>query len=85
MVFILILVISIKGHINFSQLSPYSEKGEKYFRNNFTFLEFNKIVLLRQGCDDLTITVDYAYHIKSGEKTFGLVYSACAFCIRWGL
>ena len=33
---VLMLFISIKGRINFSQLSRYSEKGEQYFRNNFS-------------------------------------------------
>jgi len=59
------LFISIKGRINLLQLSRYSEKEEQYFRNNFNkkfnFLEFNKILILEQGCEDLTIAFDPSY------------------------
>lgn len=88
---VLMLFISIKGRINFSQLSRYSEKGEQYFRNNFSkkfnFLEFNKILILQQGCEDLTIAFDPSYISKSGKKTFGLGYfwSGCASSSKWGL
>jgi len=60
--------LSIKGRINFSQLSRYSEKGEQYFRNNFNkkfnFLEFNKILILEQGSEYLTIAFDPNYISK---------------------
>ena len=88
---VFILFMSIKGRINFLQLSRYGKYGEQRYRQQFEkqfdFLEFNKNLTLSSGGDRYVIAFDPSYINKSGKKTPGIGYfwSGVAGQTKWGL
>jgi hypothetical protein len=88
---VFILFMSIKGRINFLQLSRYGKYSEQRYRQQFEkqfdFLEFNKNIILSSGGGRYAIAFDPSYINKSGKKTPGLGYfwSGVAGHTKWGL
>ena len=80
----LILFMSIRGRINFSQLERYGEYTEQRYRQqfekSFDFLTFNKELTLSHGSGRYVIAFDPSYMTKSGKKTPGVgwYWSGCA-------
>jgi hypothetical protein len=92
--FIIILLmsyLSIKGKINFLQLSRFSRYCEQYFRihfeNIFAFQDFNLSLIGMQKIKESIIAFDPSYIPKSGKATFGVnrYWSGCAKQTKWGL
>ncbi len=85
------LFLSIKGRLNFMQLSRYGDHGEQHYRNQFSksfdFLNFNKELITEYGGKHLTIAFDPSYVSKSGKSTCGVGYywSGVAGKAKWGL
>lgn len=83
--------LSIKGRINFLQLSRFSNFCEQYFRihfeNKFNFQDFNLELILQQAINECIIAFDPSYIPKSGKSTFGVgrYWSGCAKQAKWGL
>ena len=83
--------LSIKGKINFLQLSRFSEYCEQYFRidfeNRFNFQKFNFELISMQKIKACIIAFDPSYIPKSGKSTFGTGYfwSGCAKKTKWGM
>jgi hypothetical protein len=88
---VLLCFLSIKGRINFLQLSRYSKYCEQYFRihfeNKFNFQEFNHRLILNLKIKECIIAFDPSFITKSGKCTFGLgkYWSGCAKQAKWGL
>jgi len=88
---VFILFMSIKGRINFLQLSRYGKYGEQRYRQQFEkqfdFLEFNKNITLSSGGGRYAIAFDPSYINKAGKKTPGVGYfwSGVAGQAKWGL
>ncbi|RUA11253.1 MAG: hypothetical protein DSY82_03820 [Flavobacteriia bacterium] len=89
---IFVLFLSIKGRINFLQLSRYGNyKEQRYrqqFEKTFNFLEFNKDLVLSTKGSKYTIAFDpRSYIYKSGKSTPGVGYfwSGVAGHSKWGL
>lgn len=85
------LFVSIKGRLNFLQLSRYGKRCEQHYRNQFNkpfdFLDFNRELIAQHGGKHLTIAFDPSYISKSGKATFGTGYywSGVAGKAKWGL
>jgi len=81
---------SIKGKINFLQMSRFSNKCEQYFRinfeNKFNFQDFN-LTMIQERITECIVAFDPSYIKKSGKHTFGLgmYWSGCAGRAKWGL
>jgi len=88
---IFVLLLSIKGRINFLQLSRYGNfKEQRYrqqFEKRFDFLNFNKELVLSTGGGKYAIAFDPSYINKSGKSTPGVGYfwSGVAGRTKWGL
>ena len=88
---VFVLFLSIKGKINFLQLSRYGKFKEQRYRQQFEkpfdFLEFNKQLVLSSGGGKYAIAFDPSYINKSGKKTPGVGYfwSGVAGKTKWGL
>jgi len=88
---VFILFMSIKGRINFLQLSRYGKYGEQRYRQQFEkqfdFLEFNKNITLSSGGGRYAIAFDPSYINKSGKHTPGVGYfwSGVAGQAKWGI
>lgn len=88
---IFMLLLSIKGRINFLQLSRYGKfKEQRYrqqFEKQFDFLEFNKQLIFSSGSGKYALAFDPSYINKSGKSTPGVGYfwSGCAGRPKWGL
>ncbi|MGC3978934.1 MAG: hypothetical protein QM751_12355 [Paludibacteraceae bacterium] len=88
---VLLSFLSIKGRINFLQLSRFSEHCEQYFRinfeNKFNFQDFNLSLIAGQMIKECIVAFDPSYIPKSGKKTFGVgrYWSGCAKQAKWGL
>lgn len=80
---ILILILAIRGRVNFLQLARYGYLSEKSYRNNFSksfdWFTFNKILIDDHCSDELIIGFDPSFISKSGKHTPGLgyFYSGC--------
>ena len=83
--------LSIKGRINFLQLSRYCKHCEQYFRinfeNKFNFQDFNRRLILDLNLKECITAFDPSFIPKSGKCTFGLntYWSGCAKQAKWGL
>ena len=66
---------SIKGKINFLQMSRFSDKCEQYFRinfeNKFNFQDFN-LTMIKERVTECIIAFDPSHIDKSGKQTYGL-------------
>lgn len=88
---ILLLFLSIKGKINFYQLSRFSQRCEQSFRyifeKRFDFLLFNISLLKPHIQGKVAFAFDPSYINKSGKKTAGVGYfwSGVANRAKWGL
>ena len=88
---VFMLFISIKGRLNFLQLSRFGIHGEQHYRNQFSkpfdFLTFNKTLVDTYAGKDIVIAIDPSYVPKSGKATEGLGYfwSGTASKAKWGL
>jgi len=88
---VLLCFLSIKGRINFLQLSRFSKYCEQYFRinfeNKFNFQDFNRRLILNQNIKECITAFDPSFITKSGKCTFGLgkYWSGCAKQAKWGL
>lgn len=88
---VLVLLLCIKGRINFLQLGRFGKYTEQRYRQQFekqfSFLEFNKELVLSSGSGKYAIAFDPSYISKSGKHTPGLGYfwSGCAGRAKWGL
>ena len=87
----LLLFLSIKGRINFLQLSRFSKNCEQFYRinfeNKFNFEDFNIKLILEQSIKECIVAFDPSYISKSGKTTYGLnmYWSGCAKKAKWGL
>jgi len=85
------LFLSIKGRINFLQLSRFGNHCEQRYRiqfeKPFDFLGFNKELVQSHGSGHYVIAFDPSYIDKSGKKTPGVgwFWSGCAGQAKWGL
>lgn len=85
------LFFSIKGKLNFLQFERFGQFDEQTFRNNFekdfSWLDFNKILINENCSKNLAIAFDPSYISKSGKHTPGVGYfwSGCAGKTKWGL
>jgi hypothetical protein len=81
---ILILILSIRGKINFLQLERYGTMSERSYRDHFAkdfdWLDFNTKLVKDQCSDELIIGFDPSYISKSGKSTpgIGYFYSGCS-------
>jgi len=88
---VVILLLSIKGRVNFLQLSRYGNFKEQRYRQQFEkpfpWLDFNKELALSHGGSRFVTAFDPSYINKSGKKTPGLgwYWSGCAGQSKWGL
>lgn len=88
---VVILLLSIKGRVNFLQLGRFGNFKEQRYRQQFEkpfpFLNFNKELALSCGGKRFVIAFDPSYINKSGKKTPGLgwYWSGCAGQAKWGL
>ncbi|MFV0391922.1 MAG: transposase, partial [Paludibacteraceae bacterium] len=88
---VLLCFLSIKGKIDFLQLSRFSEHCEQYFRinfeNKFNFQNFNLMLVAGQKIKECIVAFDPSYIPKSGKQTFGIgrYWSGCAKQAKWGL
>lgn len=88
---VIILLLSIKGRVNFLQLGRFGNFKEQRYRQQFEkpfpFLDFNKELALSHGGNRFAIAFDPSYINKSGKKTPGLgwYWSGCAGQAKWGL
>ena len=88
---VIILLLSIKGRVNFLQLGRFGNFKEQRYRQQFEkpfpFLDFNKELALSHGGKRFVIAFDPSYINKSGKKTPGLgwYWSGCAGHTKWGL
>lgn len=88
---ILILFLSIKGRINFLQLSRFSDRCESgfryFFERSFDFLSFNKALIQMNIKGKTALAFDPSYISKAGRRTPGVGYfwSGVAGKSKWGL
>jgi hypothetical protein len=88
---VIILLLSIKGRVNFLQLGRFGNFKEQRYRQQFEkpfpFLDFNKELALSHGGKRFVIAFDPSYINKSGKKTPGLgwYWPGCAGQAKWGL
>ncbi len=88
---VIILLLSIKGRVNFLQLGRFGNFKEQRYRQQFEkpfpWLDFNKELMLSHGGNRFVIAFDPSYINKSGKKTPGLgwYWSGCAGQAKWGL
>lgn len=88
---VVILLLSIKGHVNFLQLGRFGNYKEQRYRQQFEkpfpWLDFNKELALSHGGSRFVIAFDPSYINKSGKKTPGVgwYWSGCAGQVKWGL
>jgi hypothetical protein len=88
---VVILLLSIKGRVNFLQLGRFGNFKEQRYRQQFEkpfpWLDFNKELALSHGGSRFVIAFDPSYINKSGKKTPGLgwYWSGCAGQAKWGL
>lgn len=81
---LLVLILSIKGRINFLQLERFGSYSEKSFRNqfkkSFDWLKFNTNLIKAHSSDEIIIGFDPSYISKSGKHTSGIgyFYSGCS-------
>jgi len=87
----LLLFLSIKGRINFLQLSRFGTHCEQRYRMQFEkpfdFISFNKELVQTHGSGHYVIAFDPSFIDKSGKKTpgTGWYWSGCAGHPKWGL
>jgi len=88
---VVILLLSIKGRVNFLQLGRFGNFKEQRYRQQFEkpfpWLDFNKELTLSHGGRRFVIAFDPSYINKSGKKTPGVgwYWSGCAGQAKWGL
>jgi hypothetical protein len=88
---VVILLLSIKGRVNFLQLGRFGNFKEQRYRQQFEkpfpWLDFNKELTLSHGGKRFVIAFDPSYINKSGKKTPGVgwYWSGCAGQAKWGL
>ena len=88
---VLLCFLSIKGKINFLQLSRFSSFCEQFFRihfeNRFNFKCFNLSLVSTLEIKESIVAFDPSYIPKSGKQTFGLgrYWSGCSKQAKWGL
>lgn len=88
---VVILLLSIKGRVNFLQLGRFGNFKEQRYRQQFEkpfpWLDFNKELTISHGGNRFVIAFDPSYINKSGKKTPGLgwYWSGCAGQAKWGI
>jgi hypothetical protein len=88
---VVILLLSIKGRVNFLQLGRFGNFKEQRYRQQFEkpfpWLDFNKELTLSHGGKRFVIAFDPSHINKSGKKTPGVgwYWSGCAGQAKWGL
>lgn len=88
---VVILLLSIKGRVNFLQLGRFGNFKEQRYRQQFEkpfpWLDFNKELTLSHGGSRFVIAFDPSYINKSGKNTPGVgwYWSGCAGQAKWGL
>src|SRR5215210_9588519 len=71
-------ILSLRGRVNFLNLSRYTTRSEKtfrrHFRRHFDFLSFNLLAVEKATSASSTkiAAFDSTFIHKSGKKTFGL-------------
>ena len=84
-------ILSIKGKINFLQLSRFCSLGEQTFRNHFEkrfdFLAFNRELISQLSSTERVVALDPSYIPKAGKSTYGRgkYWSGVAKAAKWGL
>src|SRR5215210_739166 len=79
-------ILSLRGRVNFLNLSRYTTRSEKtfrrHFRRPFDFLSFNRLAIEKATSASSTkiAAFDSTFIHKSGKKTFGLdsFFNSCA-------
>jgi hypothetical protein len=85
------LYMSIRGRINFKQMSRYGTYNEttyhNQFKGSFDFISFNKNLIKSKGDSEYLLVFDPTYIPKSGVKTpnVGNFWSSCAGQMKRGL
>jgi hypothetical protein len=89
--YIVRLLLQMRGRVNFTNLSRYSDHVEQYFRKwyskPFDFAGFNKELILLMAGTELIFAFDPSFMPKSGKHTPGVGYfwSGCAQSVKWGM
>jgi len=72
----ILLMMSIKGRINFKQLGRYGIHNEQMYRQNFEkpfdFMDFNSKIVKQYCSATIAIGFDPSYISKSGKHTYGV-------------
>lgn len=75
---ILILFLSCRGRVNFSQMGRQGDRYEKtyryHFENSFDWATFNGLLITNHCSEEIIIGFDPSYISKSGKHTPGLGY-----------
>lgn len=84
LIHVFILFLSIRGRVNFmnmSRIGKYSEKSYRlHFEKPFDFFTFNKMLVEQHFSGHRVIAGDCSYISKSGKKTpdIGMFWNGCA-------
>ena len=90
-VHILMLILGIRGRVNFMQLQRQGKMNEKSYRNQFEkafdWLLFNKHLVSEVCSNELIIGFDPSFIKKSGKTSpnLGYFYSGCASSFKRGM
>jgi hypothetical protein len=91
MVNLFVLILSLRGRLNYLNLSRYGDYNEKSYRKQFNkdfdFEVFNKLLVTTFCSNNKGIIFDPSHISKSGKHTPGVGYfwSGCANSTKWGL
>jgi hypothetical protein len=87
----MLLLLQMRGRVNFTNLARYSVHVEQYFRKWFSkpfdFAGFNKELVLLVAGVERVLGFDPSFMPKSGKHTPGVGYfwSGCAQSVKWGM
>jgi len=90
-VHILMLILGMRGRINFMQLQRQGEMSEKSYRNQFEkpfdWLNFNKHLIAEKCGTELILGFDPSFIKKSGKSSpnLGYFYSGCSSSYKRGM
>jgi hypothetical protein len=89
--YIVRLLLQMRGRVNFTNLARYSNHAEQYFRKWFSepfdFAGFNTELVLLVAGEERILGFDPSFMPKSGKRTPGVGYfwSGCAQSVKWGM
>ena len=88
---VLMLILGIRGRLNFQQMGRQGGRNEKSYRyqfeKEFDWLSFNRLLISESCSEELIIGFDPSFITKSGKSTpnLGFFYSGCAGSYKYGM